>query len=125
MRCTNGGFLKKFCFLAILIFTLNTIAFADQCSALPLKQAYQAEQILKDFTKKNSIAVIDRFCEACMDTMVKPIVIDSIKIKDFQVKGYKEILINDKKIDLAYIYLNGENLAEKIGCKVIGNSYFL
>ncbi len=34
-------------------------------------------------------------------------------------------LVNDKKIDLAYTYINGENVANMVGCKAVGVGKFL
>jgi len=108
----------------LYFFTLSIVligqAKASQCQAIKGVDALKVEKLLNEFKANNPIAVIDRYCLSCRDQYVKPIVIDQIEIKDFQVRGYKEIYVNQKKIDLAYIYLNGENLAEKIGCKVKG-----
>lgn len=112
-------------FISILLFMQVVQAYADQCSVLPAKQAKKAQEILQKHLSDNSIAVIDKYCEACRDEYIKPIVIDSIEMKDFQVRGYNELYINSKKIDLAYLYLGGVNLAGKIGCKAIGVSKYL
>jgi hypothetical protein len=112
--------------LTLSIFSLMSLsAFADQCSVLKISSANIAKEILSTHLSSNKIAVIDKFCESCMDKRAMPIVIDSIETKDFQVKGYKEIYINKQKIDLAYIYINGKNIATSIGCRTIGVSEYL
>ena len=113
-------------YLIILSLLLtSTISYADQCSVLPLKSAQLAKSILNKHLESNPIAVIDSYCESCRDESPRPIVIDSIELKDFQIAGYKEVFVNDKKIDLAYIYLEGVSIAGKIGCKAFGISKYL
>jgi hypothetical protein len=111
--------------LIISLLVTSTVSYADQCSVLPTKSALMAKVILSEHVKSNSIAVIDSYCESCRDETPKPIVIDSIELKDFQIAGFKEIFINNKKIDLAYIYLEGVSIAGKIGCKAFGISKYL
>ena len=111
-----------------MTFTLlmtSTLAWADQCSTLPADKAQQAYKIIDKFIKSNEIAVLDIYCEACRDDYPIAIVADSVDIKEFQVKGYKEVLINDKNVDLAYLYLNGENIAKMVGCKTMGVDQYL
>lgn len=108
-------------FLIITLFLLGSVSsYASQCQAILGVDAQKIVKMLREHKLNNSIAVIDKYCHSCRDQYVKPIVIEQIELKDFQVRGYKEVYINRKKIDLAYIYLNGENLAEKIGCKARG-----
>ena len=112
--------MKMLFYSLFLCIVLIGQANASQCQAVKGIDAIKVEKLLTDFKAKNSIAVIDRYCLSCRDQYVEPIVIEQVELRDFQVRGYKEIYVNQKKIDLAYIYLNGENLAEKIGCKVKG-----
>ena len=112
-----------FGFIFLALFSCS--AFADQCSVLPISSAIKAKEILNKHLNSNSIAVIDRYCESCRDEMATPIVIDTIELKSFQVHGYNEIYVNDKKIDLAYIYLDGNNIASQVGCNTIGVSKYL
>jgi hypothetical protein len=112
-------------FIFLILMTTSSVAFADQCSVLPAKSAHIAKELLSNHLRSNTIAVIDRYCESCRDEVATPIVIDTVTIKDFQVDGFKEIYVNEKKIDLAYIYLEGVNIAGKIGCKAFGISEYL
>ena len=112
-------------FIFIILITASSVVSADQCSVLPAKSAHIAKELLSNHLRSNAIAVIDRYCESCRDEVATPIVIDTVAIRDFQVDGFKEIYVNDKKIDLAYIYLGGVNIAGKIGCKAFGISEYL
>lgn len=105
------------------IFALNAIA--AQCVVLPEEKANKAVELLIKHKKRNPIAVIDLYCEACRDEYPRPIVLENVELINFQVEGYKQIMINNKKIDLAYSYLNGVNIASMIDCKAIGvKKYF-
>lgn len=109
-------------YLSIIFCALLLIsqAFADQCSVIPKLKANKALSLLKNFKHNNSIAVIDKYCKACRDESPQAIVIDEVSISDFQIKGYREVKINNEVIDLAYYYLNGENIAQMVGCNTIG-----
>lgn len=106
-----------------ILFSFNVLA--DQCSVLPMKSAVQAQDLLEKHLHTHSIAVIDKYCESCRDESVQPIVIDKVELRDFQVVGFKQVYVNNKKLDLAYIYLGGVNIAEQIGCKTRGISKYL
>lgn len=117
--------MKKQLVMTFTLLVLSTQVWADQCSTLPNDKAIHAKKLISKFIKSNEIAVIDIFCEACMDTTPKALVAENVELKNFQVKGYQEIYLNDKPIDLAYTYINGENIANLIGCKTIGVEKFL
>lgn len=63
------------------------------------------------------IAVIDSYCISCNDNYVKPIVIDKVEVKAHNVNGFYTLNVNDQPLELANIYLDGENLAYKVGCE--------
>lgn len=113
--------------IASFIIVMFTIADgqASQCHILPKKQAKKAISILTRFKKLNPIAVIDIYCEACRDLAPKPVVIDSVTKENFQVNGFEKVLVNNQKIDLAYTYINGENVANMIGCQATGVAHHL
>lgn len=117
--------MKKQIVMTFILLLFSSLSWADQCSKLPKDKALKAQKIISTFIKTNEIAVIDLYCQACMFTYPEPIVADSVSLKDFQVKGYKEILVNNVSIDLAYVYINGENVANIIGCKTVGVDKFL
>lgn len=121
----TGVFMKKLIISTFLLMLFTNLAWADQCSTLPNEKALKAKEIISNFIKTHEVAVIDLYCEACMDKIPKALVADTVNLKNFQVKGFKEILINEKSIDLAYVYINGENLASMIDCKTIGVDQFL
>ncbi len=117
--------MKKQIVMTFMLLMFSGLTWADQCSTLPKDKALKAKKIISSFIKANEIAVIDLYCQACMFTYPEPVVADSVSLKDFQVKGYKEILVNNISIDLAYVYINGENVASMIGCKTVGVDKFL
>lgn len=117
--------MKRFIICISLFSLLTGQVLAAQCHALPKDMAIKAVNILTKHKKLNPIAVVDKYCKACRDEAAIPIVLDSVEAIDFQINGYKKIIVNNKKIDLAYIYLNGENIADMIGCKAVGVSRFL
>lgn len=118
---------KKVNMLRTMIFSLlfSTQLWAAQCEVLPKVAAQKAYELLLKHKKVNDIAIIDRFCKSCFDKYPKPIVIDELEITDFQVKGFQEIKINNDVIDLAYLFLEGDNLAKLVGCKTITDSSYL
>lgn len=117
--------MKKQVLITFILLVLTHSAFADQCTRLPKSKAKAAHKIITNFIKSNDIAVADIFCEACRDEAPKVVVLESTELKDFQVKGYKEITVNDQAVDLAYLYINGENVASMVDCKTIGVDKFL
>jgi hypothetical protein len=115
--------MKKLILFTFMLYSMGSLA--AQCNALPQSMANKAYELLDKHKKLNEIAVIDIYCEACRDEAPKPMVVDSVNLKDFQIKGYKQVMVNNKKIDLAYTYINGENVATIIGCKAVGINQYL
>jgi hypothetical protein len=112
-------------FFILIFLVISNVSFAAQCQALPEAQAKAAIALLNEYHTNYEIAVIDYFCESCRQERPRPIVIDHVKMSAFQVKGFHEIVVNNEAIDLAYIYLAGENLALKVGCQAQGVGKFL
>jgi hypothetical protein len=81
--------------------TINTSgALADQCAYVTKAQAIAAFQNL-------SIGqTIYEFCELCGDRTSRPVVIQSLNLKNTDSPGYWQILVNGKGIDLAYTYVD-------------------
>ena len=80
--------------------------------------ANKALKILKTLQKKNPIMVIDKFCEFCQnESRPNPIVVTKISMVKDSSRKIASILINKKKVDLAYIFVNGDNLAKAINCE--------
>ena len=117
--------MKKHIVMTFMLLMFSGFTWADQCSTLPKEKALQAKKIISSFIKTNEIAVIDIYCQACMFTYPQVLVADSVELKDFQVRGYQEVIVNNEPVDLAYMYINGENLASMIGCKAVGVDKFL
>lgn len=109
--------------LALLI-TSQAYAFNDQCKNLTAGQANKAKSFIqKSYQVTKNIPVIDYLCEHCGDSYIKPIVMDSVKLKNNG--NLFELMINGKPQNLAYLYLNGRNIAHYVGCKPKAVSKFL
>lgn len=101
----------KTIFAASLLICMTTPALADQCQWLPVDQAISAAENLMTAKK------IQHFCELCGDTAPQDITLRTISMQRPE-EGFREILINAQAIDAAYTYVDGANLALKIGCPV-------
>jgi hypothetical protein len=111
--------------LPLLLFTLSTSTFASQCKYLSKVQVKNAQDIIVESQANNSIFVIDRYCEACLDLYPKPIVVEDVGAKAHINKLTSSLLINKRIEDIAYLYVNGENLASKVGCKTVAVSKYI
>ena len=109
---------------AILVSTMDT-ASAAQCKFLSNNQAEQAQEVLMGNTAIASMNVVDYYCESCMDKYPKPIVLDDIKIVRNIIGEKSVIMINNKSVDLAYLYVNGVNLASEVSCETYAVSTYL
>jgi hypothetical protein len=103
--------------ISIILMTQISSAHGAICKYLPSASIKDAQSLLESFKKSQDIAVVDKFCESCLDRSPKPIVIDSIEVYNHSVSGYAGLKLNGKTIDLAYLYLNGENLSFKYNCQ--------
>ncbi len=108
---------KQKIFTFILAFFATFPVNASLCKYLNSKRATQAFERLINYKKERSIAIVDKYCEACGDTYVEPLVLEEITYRPYDVKGFASIGINGKERDLAFLYLEGENLGHKYGCK--------
>lgn len=90
---------------------------ASHCKYLNVKSANEAFKELSKLKGQGGYPIIDRFCKECGDTYIKPIVLDSLEYRPYQVKGYASVLINGAEMDFAYLYLEGENLGAKYDCE--------
>lgn len=126
--------LKFFTALALIISTHFTYALDQevQCVSLSEKQVEKVVKLLDEYQSKNQIPVIDSFCEFCTDKYPKPIFVDSVESQSITstrgpAAGITEhrITINGEIVDLAYLYINGKNLAHTVGCDTYGVSEFL
>jgi hypothetical protein len=111
--------------ISLILMTQISSAYGAICKYLPSASIKDAKSLLDSFKKANSIAVVDKFCESCLDRSPKPIVIDTVEITPHSVTGYAGILLNGEAVDLAYLYLNGENLSFKYNCHTKYTSRFL
>lgn len=117
---------KTFRVTIFMLIALSTnVAFAAQCKFISNDQAQRAEEFIKGNSKIANISVVDYYCESCLDKYPKPIVLDEIKIVRNIIGERAVLMINNKSIDLAYIYVNGANLAHEISCETYAVSAFL
>lgn len=112
----------------VTILSSSLISFsiqASHCKYISAKYATKAFEDLARYKRSSNIPVVDQFCESCEDAYVKPIVIEELEYKTYQVKGFASISINGEEVDLAYLFLNGENLGHSYNCKTQVASQFL
>lgn len=123
--------------LATAMFTAN--AYGEyipekQCVSLSKPQLKSALKILRENQKSSDMFVVDSYCEYCQEDYPKAIVVDKFSGETTSKStsrflansaGESKLLINGKAVDLAYIYVNGENLAQKVGCETFGVSKVL
>ena len=117
MQKYNLTVMKKFLIFCMMCAWLPSLANADQCALIPQDVAEKAYTLLsqsKDYTD---------FCAPCNDTepvtkQIKTLDIQSVYLKYADETLY-QILINDKPIDIAYIYINGKNLGMQANCTPI------
>jgi putative ribosome biogenesis GTPase RsgA len=127
---TKGIYLMRIYLVVFLMFIFAQTTFAAnvrdydetntniQCKSLEIAKANRALMILKTLQKKNSIMVIDQFCEFCKDeSFPNPIVVNKITLVKDANRKIASIFINKEKVDLAYIFVDGNNLAKAINCK--------
>lgn len=110
----------------VCLLMISTKSYATQCLYLNQKQAKKAYEALQSHLQQNSnlIPIIDQYCESCLDEYPRPLVINSYKLKSVGY-GLHQILVNDKPIDIAFTYLNGDNLASTANCKTVAVSMTL
>lgn len=97
-------------------------AYADQCAWIDEAAALKAQRILKSSPK------FIEYCEPCDETAPgTPQVAKTVDVNDAGDGNYKEVSINGKAIDLAYVFVKTsdaryENLASLAGCPATGVS---
>ncbi len=90
-------------FLAmILLLVFATFALADQALWVTKAQSESAVKLLKD----NKL--VKHFCAPCKDTEVISEDIESIKSAKIENEDYWYVLINEKEVDLAYLYFQND-----------------
>lgn len=119
-----GELMKFIVIIWTLVLSLNVFA-SGQCQIVSSEQASLAINILNSQLADQPIMVIDKYCEACLDELPMPIVVESIQHQVIEKEIFSSVKVNGQAIDMAYIYVNGENLAMKIGCKTIAVSHNL
>src|SRR5690554_1554136 len=78
--------------------------YGGHCKFLSAKYAAQAFELLRQHDKASAIAVVDHYCQECLDPYVRPLVVDRLEYRAHQVKGYGGIAINGEVVDLAYLF---------------------
>lgn len=113
--------MERIAIAVIVFFTSNWChALNEQCLKLSQKEAQKSQQIINQqiINHQNqvfkNIPVIDYYCGHCLDQYVRPIVIDNIIIEK---KGsHWELLINGKVQNIAYLYVENNNMGHQVGC---------
>ena len=99
----------------IIAFGLNS--WADQCAWISQEQAQKAMAALEQAKEVKS------FCEPCRQHALQTIDIQKLEILPInETSNLWKVLVNNKGIDAAYIYVDQLNLAEVIQCPTEGVS---
>lgn len=117
MQYNRYDLLMKNLGLLIIITFFSISAYSAECKFIPKNSAKKLNNILNKHFAFKEIAVIDSYCIKCRDSYVRPIVIDKVEMKEHSIKGYYTLNVNNEPLELANTYLNGENLAYKVGCE--------
>ena len=95
-------------------------SYADQCQVITLNQARRAYEEVK------RAQLVDALCELCGQSTPERLFVDDVQITRSSYQDgktrYYEVLVNGRSIDLAYTYVDGKNLANKVGCPAVGVS---
>lgn len=111
--------MKAFLFTVATLFSVK--AMADQCAYISQAEAERAALLLQ----KGS--VIAEYCEPCGDTQAVVKSVKTLSVARVADGQYREVSINGKGLDLAYLYLQiapGKkvNVAQAIGCETLDAS---
>lgn len=117
--------MKHYLFVFIIFMATSQLTLAGQCNYMNKSQALKALEILEKSKDEFDLFVIDKYCESCLDAYPKPILVNSFAIKKHKQPNIYELSINTKTIDAAYTYVDGNNLANMVGCKTVAVSKYL
>ncbi len=85
-----------------LILAFSMTAFADQAAYISKAEATEAVALLKG--KKQ----IKHYCAPCDDNEIKTEDIQTVEMSKTGYKNFWEVKVNDKGVDLAYIYFESQ-----------------
>ncbi|MAZ47905.1 MAG: hypothetical protein CME65_05040 [Halobacteriovoraceae bacterium] len=108
-------------FLAV-IFLNTSHASINNCQNLSKQQALKAFNLIKT-TDIYEYTILDLYCEACLDSYPKPLLVESYKV--MKTKNGYSVFLDGMAYNLAYLYSGGENLAQKVGCETFAVSKYL
>ena len=117
----TSGIMRIAIFLMV-IFLSTAQASINNCQNLSKSQALEAFNLIKN-TDIYEYTILDLYCEACLDTYPKPLLVESYKV--MKTKSGYSIFLDGMAYNLAYLYSGGENLAQKVGCETFAVSKFL
>ena len=107
--------MKSYILTSLIVFFAAATTWADQCAWLSKDQAQEAIAALAQAKEVKS------FCEPCQTKIAEIIVIQKLTIRSVQGSSRSwEVLVNDRGIDAAYIYVDQSNLAQIIQCPTEG-----
>ena len=115
-----GEHMLRILIMGILV-SSNALAF--QCKDLKFNQAKNAVVELKKYSDTKDIFVVDEFCEACMDSYPRPILVENISFK--REANHYHVILNNKVVDISYLYVEGHSLSHIVGCKTVAVSEYL
>lgn len=121
-----------FVMAAMLLVAIPGIALADQAGVVTKAQATAAVALFGRLKKANTYNIL-HYCKPCRDKVGKDEIVNKVEMKRY--KGGNddewEVYVNDKSVDLAYIYYpieakhaqkkkgrNWKNFAMHLGIKV-------
>ena len=103
--------------LTILMTVFGLNSWADQCAWISQEQAQNAMAALQQAKE------IKSFCGPCRTGDPQKITIETLSIRPVnETSNLWKVLVNNKGIDAAYIYVDQLNLAEVIQCPTEGVS---
>ncbi len=102
--------------ISLVVLSFSFSVFADQCAYISKSQAKKAlGMALKG-------RVIESLCEPCGQTEPEYIDVKSIGIRDVNYDSFWELQVNGEGVDLAYTYIDGQNLSKLSDCPSQGVS---
>lgn len=97
---------KMFVPMVSLLF-FSSLSFADQAIKVTEGQATAAKILVE------SASVVQDYCSLCVGDVPSVVFPETVEVKKSKTGDY-ELLINDVPVDLAYLYVDGQNLGLKL-----------
>lgn len=116
--------LKKIAVVVVLALMLPLVALADQAAYITQAEAQKAVALLKNHKQ------IKHYCAPCEDKTIETEDIGNLDAAPAGYQNYWEVKVNNKGIDLAYVYFQTKdgkwkNVAKELDIKVEGVPKYL